>query len=336
MKAWVGILSLLVWVGPLSARALAQTAPPAAAPPAAAPAPAAPTVAPDVVRLKSGGLLRGTIAESEPGQFVVIVLITGETRKVAAADVQYAGPSNAEPGAIPPPPAAPPPPPVAPPLEPNGAVRPLVTIEGPAARVQFESTPPGVTLQRRAASAGVYSGGVGANIVVHGFEEICTAPCRASLPAGTYTFGASQGGGRTIEAEPVTLPPGESTLTARWQSRGGVRAAGWLIAFGSLIGGTVLIADSFKSEQVCDSFGGCYPSSHIDTGELLGGTLIEVVGGTTGFVMAFTRDKVTIGVGPGVGAQPALPPAPVQQSARATSAPATDRVPTGLHLGVVF
>ena len=46
------------------------------------------------MRLRDGGLLRGTIAEFVVGDHVTIVLITGETRRVAAADVGFAGPAG--------------------------------------------------------------------------------------------------------------------------------------------------------------------------------------------------------------------------------------------------
>lgn len=43
--------------------------------------------------MNDGGMLRGTIVESEPGRYVVISLPTGETRRVAWREVRYAGPA---------------------------------------------------------------------------------------------------------------------------------------------------------------------------------------------------------------------------------------------------
>jgi hypothetical protein len=104
---------------PASGSTRPTASPSAAAPSAATPtagvtaSPTAPTGlvnvnAPDVVRLKNGGLLRGTISELVPGDFVSIVLITGESRKVPYADVQYAGSSSdpANASAVAPSPAA--------------------------------------------------------------------------------------------------------------------------------------------------------------------------------------------------------------------------------------
>src|SRR5688572_477116 len=62
------------------------------------PAAAAPAVsAPDVVRLKNGGLLRGTISELVPGQTVTIVTASGKTRELPMAEVDYAGPADKDP-----------------------------------------------------------------------------------------------------------------------------------------------------------------------------------------------------------------------------------------------
>src|SRR3954469_19088327 len=53
----------------------------------------------DVVRLKNGGLLRGTISELNPGQSVTIVTAAGKTRELPMSDVGYAGPAARDPGA---------------------------------------------------------------------------------------------------------------------------------------------------------------------------------------------------------------------------------------------
>jgi hypothetical protein len=77
-----------------AATARAQSPAPKTPLPGASTEPTRPVAAKDVVKLKSGGLLRGTIAELVPGEFVVIVLITGETRRIAASEFDYAGPED--------------------------------------------------------------------------------------------------------------------------------------------------------------------------------------------------------------------------------------------------
>jgi len=46
----------------------------------------------DIVRLRSGGIVRGTIVESVPGDAVKIQLVTGEVRMIPYGETTYAGP----------------------------------------------------------------------------------------------------------------------------------------------------------------------------------------------------------------------------------------------------
>jgi hypothetical protein len=48
----------------------------------------------DLVRLKNGGMVRGSIIELVPGSFVVVELKNGETRRFEMNDVEYAGPED--------------------------------------------------------------------------------------------------------------------------------------------------------------------------------------------------------------------------------------------------
>src|SRR4051794_21414836 len=75
---------------------LALAEPPPAPAPSVAPkpAPASPASPPDVVKLKDGSLLRGTIVELKAKEFVQIQLLTGEVRRLGMDQVEYAGPAN--------------------------------------------------------------------------------------------------------------------------------------------------------------------------------------------------------------------------------------------------
>ncbi|MDH5676939.1 MAG: hypothetical protein OEZ06_32785, partial [Myxococcales bacterium] len=64
-------------------------------------APVAPSAPADLVLLKNGGLVRGTISELVPAEKVVIVTITGEARSYPMAEVEYAGPASGAPSAKP-------------------------------------------------------------------------------------------------------------------------------------------------------------------------------------------------------------------------------------------
>jgi len=56
---------------------------------------------PDVVVLKDGSLVRGTISELKKGEFVTIFLMTGETRTIPTAKVEYAGADSTVPRTLP-------------------------------------------------------------------------------------------------------------------------------------------------------------------------------------------------------------------------------------------
>lgn len=115
----------------------------------------------DVVRLKNGSLLRGTISEMLAGESVTIVTVTGKTREFAMSEVEYAGPANRDPAA-----AAPAPPStaavqrVAEDVEKDVShktteVRPYVTREGKEARLHLRSEPDGLTFHRQTVILGV-------------------------------------------------------------------------------------------------------------------------------------------------------------------------------------
>ncbi len=303
-----------------------------AEPPAPAAAfPAAPAPAPDLVRLKNGGMLRGTIAESG-GDSVTIVLLTGETRKIPAADVSYAGPAASAPSVAP---AAPP---AAPAVAPapaehttDNGTHPFAVVHAAEARVDFVSEPTGSSLSRRSSTATfAHSGYTGP--AATGYDEICTAPCNASMPAGTHTFAVAKPGGDPIEAEPITLPAGHSTLKSKYSDNTGARVGVVVAGIAALAGGLALEFDSISN------------SGNINSGELIGGAVLQG-GGLLAILWArLIKDGVELSVSPGTAAL--LPNAlPLNTSARATprfldqpnaSAASMRDGFTGLHLTARF
>lgn len=226
IRVWAAGVGCAAFV--LAGEALAQepsAAFPDGAPPVTRPAPAP---ALDLVRLKDGSMLRGTISEMVPGDFVLIVLITGEKRRIPEGSVAYAGPADGAPVPAPlPVPAAPAPAP---------ALRAEVVIEGPSAHVAFVSEPDGMQLFKRSAVAAGRSYAVG-------YDELCTAPCRFSLPAGTHYFAVARRAGVPLKLSPLRLPAGELTLIAKVDNR---RTARVVVASSSaavaLVGTIALIA----------------------------------------------------------------------------------------------
>lgn len=255
-------------------------------------------VPPDVVMLQNGGMLRGTISELVPDDYVIIVTIGGETKRIAMSEVKYAGAASQAPGAAP-----------------SGGemradqdkIKPMVTIHGKEARLKLKAPTP-VTFHRRTSSSFAVASGPGgtATAVGAGYDDICTAPCEISIPAGTYTLALSEPGGRAVETEePVVIPPGVSEVQGLYTSRSGLRTAGWLIAIGSVIGGTAIALAGIGAED-CDDYEGCTTISW----PMFGGGMGLMVGGTiVGMVMGLTPDKAEIEVTP----QSSLPVARTRQ-----------------------
>jgi len=264
----------------------------------------APAEAKDVVRLKSGGLVRGTINELVPGDSVTIVTTTGKTREFPMADVAYAGSAARDPET----------------KADSGATtesvtlssdatktEPAVTVTGQRAEVRLTSEPAGITFHRQSAAAvAMSSHGVA---VAVGFEKLCSAPCQVTLAAGNETFALSRNGEFPTTAAPLTIPPGASTLSGHFESRPGLHIAGWVVAAGSLIGGSVLMYTSFEKKQVCTSGpSSCYDSHELHLLPFISGIGILGLGLPIGLGMAFARDVARIDLTPTQ--QGALPRAP--------------------------
>lgn len=286
-------------LGLLTGAALAQ-GPASPAPDAgqtpAAPEPTQPVSAPDVVLLNNGGMLRGTISELVPNDYVVLVTATGEQRKLSMSEVKYAGPASGMPKEEPAAPTEP-----TPPKEPETATpkeektKPFAVVYSKEARIHFESDTPGVTLHRRSVMTHVASG----------YDELCAAPCDVSIPAGSYTLALSRGTGGPRQADdPVVVPRGDSVLHGHWHERSGTRTLGWVVMGAGIATGTYLMVTSSHDVEKC-SFGTCRTESEFDTTKSLLGAAVGTIGVTVGFMLALTPDSASFTVSPGTTA--ALP-----------------------------
>ena len=241
-------------------------------------------------------MYRGTIAEMVPGDHVVIVLITGETKRFSMSDVVSSGPVAAPP-ATPPiaasAPPAPPPPPSAPADD-----RVALTLESDRADVAF-SVKTGQTNFE-----GVGWGGRGPVFVggeASSYSTLCTAPCTAKLPRGSYHVGVSEHAKAVIEPkpQPVTIP-GPGTLRVTHTSYAVFRGVGAVIALGSLVGGIYLLVDAENGSQDCSS-GYCVKAAN--STELAEGSVLLAGGLLIGILMMVTRDPASITFEPATGQQ---------------------------------
>lgn len=168
--------------------------------------------APDVVRLRDGTVLRGTIAERSPTR-VVIVLATGETRTYSADEVEAAGPDVSAGTPI---------------VQQSPTIVMPLPASPPTARLHVRSSVPGLALVQLDATAfmPVFVGRRG----VARFEQfslVCNAPCDVGVPEGTYQLGVSRG---TEDPQRVGAPldlRGDVTLELGYEDRSGFRIAGW-------------------------------------------------------------------------------------------------------------
>ena len=260
------------------------------------PTPVAP--AKDVVKLKNGGLLRGSIAELVPGEFVVIVLITGETRRVPAAEFDYAGPDQqssegaesdeeqAEEGD-----------------EEEEAEE--EEEETPARRrrarkggpsmdqgsgeelVSVNSTSAPLKVYVRAPSEGDGSGKT--------YSELCKTPCDVYMKSGEYEMALSAlDSDEPVAARERVSIDGTANLEATYQSRSGLRGGGVVIMLIGAVAGIAIIADAAGSQ------------GKEDTAQVTLGGLVLGGGIAAGIVMMTRADIVEIDVVPS--ASSLLPP----------------------------
>jgi hypothetical protein len=275
---------------------------------------------PDVIRLKSGGMVRGTVVRAVPGSPYKIQLADGTFMEIAEADVASVGPGEAKAkpaaaaplGAGPPTPAAgadapvlggliestpqapplPPPPPHA--GEPVAVGIGGATAYVPQVRLRLSAFDPGATFSLltdttdfRAAGLAVGRGGpvpVAMGGTAENFQRLCTAPCEVSLPRGVHKLALTLPDGRMARTESLILER-DSGVEARYVSKAGVRTAGWIILLGGTLLGTLMI---FHNEEDCDGFDIC----ELEFPLLVPGTILATASIVTGMVMALQFDRV--------------------------------------------
>lgn len=172
---------------------------------------------PDIVRLRSGAFLRGTVVEHDPAGQTVIRTETG-LRTVSGADVVYAGPVANDPGAGSTP---------APTTAPSMVVPATSASAAPGMdkQVHFRAFAPNVRYLVSSVS----------KPETEGLRYVCTAPCEAPLDRGAYRVALATGTrGPYLVRDNVELVPG-STVEGRILDRQNTRLFGWGLAGVSLI-----------------------------------------------------------------------------------------------------
>ncbi|MRG91560.1 hypothetical protein [Polyangium spumosum] len=238
---------------------------------------------PDIVILKNGGMLRGTIVEKDPEGSVTILLPSGKSRTVDMGEVTYAGAESARPKAD----------------EDededeaparggrDGKTKPFITVKAGEAALKLESNEPNATYHVRTGSA--YVIGTRGSAVGQSFTEICTAPCEASLPVGTHYLALSkQGGVPVLSPDPVRLD-GPSRVVGSYTSNAGTRMAGLgVLVGGILVGGAVMMVPIFTRE----------PGESFSAAPIVIGSILVLGGSLAGTLLMFRSDDVKFEITP--------------------------------------
>lgn len=253
-------LGCACWLGPLGQAQAEETA--------AAPSGDA-AGAKDIVRLKNGGLVRGTIGELMPGESVTITTTAGKTREFPMAEVDYAGPADKDPTAGAEPATA------AQAAPATKTARPYVTVKGEIARLHLVSDPVGLTFHRKSGSA------TSGEVQAAGFDRLCTAPCDIEIPAGTEELSLSKPDKDPNKPKSVTLPAGDSELVGTYESNAGARIAGFILMIGGAGLGTFLLIKSLPSDG----------DDGVNTGLLIPAVALTVGGSIGGAVLMMQKDS---------------------------------------------
>lgn len=253
---------------------------------------------PDVVLLKSGGMVRGTISEMDPGGEVVIRLANGNLRSFPMTTVEFAGPKEKMPIGGPPRPASG----GEKPVEQPGRFEPGVY--GGGVPVNLRANLPEVTFHLKTGTANFEGIGPGwsANggllaVAVSGtastYSVICTAPCTATLPPGTHRIALSLDGGKSVEAEQAVVLGGPTRVEGTYTSNSGIRTAGWIIAIAGGLAGIGIMVAAYPSSDTEEPDDGNPALALAGTGVLLGAAI-------TGGIMVSVDDDAEVQASPTV------------------------------------
>ena len=238
----------------------------------------------DIVILKNGTMLRGTVTEAIPGRSVRILLVSGETRVVDGREISYVGPASAMPPAGGAPPAGPPPPSA------------LIGVDARRVHLRLEAAKGDITFYVRDTA---YASPPGeSRTVSQAYRRVCMAPCEASLPSGSYVMALSKGTGEPVDVDdPVTLS-GDSTLQGQHTSYLAMRVVGTIITIGSVVGGLALIVSGLlPTKEDCETVNQqqqCTNTMDVNTDLVIGGSVLLVGGIIVGQLMHGKSDGATI------------------------------------------
>jgi len=185
----------------------------------------------------------------------------------------------------------------------------LVKVHGKEARLQLNADKPHLTFYvgsgtGRSVGTVMGIGGMRSNSWFVGnmyglgeqYDRICTSPCEASLPVGTYKMAVRLPDNELVIAEELVDIKESSLVNGYYESNTDIRTVGWIVAGSSLAAGILLVVLGYLDREKPEDCRSCDRRSNpvLTTTGVLGG----FVGILVGTVMIGTTDEVTVQVTP--------------------------------------
>jgi hypothetical protein len=275
-----------------------------------------------VVRLEDGTEYRGTISELVPDSHLLLIMVTGETKRLDLKEVarveaaagasttsarQEEKPADTAAAEGKKPEAAGQGRPIREPGAPPEPGAPLITVHGEKARLRFTADRPHLTFhvgtgvdRRHGTVVGVtpypyndwFMGSL--HSVGDRFDRICTAPCEASMPAGTYRIAVSTPDSGLLVLDDPLQVSGSGFVEGAYRSNAGIRTAGWITGGGSLLVGLTLtiIGYADRSEEGNCAGGAC--EENANTALVISGLAVAFTGMLAGAIMVAVDDEASI------------------------------------------
>ena len=130
------------------------------------------------------------------------------------------------------------------------------------------------------------------------YTPLCQGTCTLRLAPGHYQFALAQPGGPIVPVFGGSLLGGPATLHADYVDRSGLRTAGVVVGVVGVLGGIVMIAESYQDSDECDGYGYCYRHSKVNDPLLVGGIGVLIGSAIVSAVLVTQRDEARISVTP--------------------------------------
>jgi hypothetical protein len=185
-------------------------------------------------------------------------------------------------------------------------------VNGRDAPLQLRADQPGVTFYLHTSSSsvegvshgvgiGAGSGGMGAGSGTtfsrakgKTYARICTAPCEATIPAGSYDFALSKGKGDPVPDDDLIEVPGPATVQGRYTSYFGLRVFGTVVTIGSVIGGIYILYTAYSDAPTNED-----GSRSVSSGKIIAGFAVLIGGSIIGSLLSSKSDEAEIRIIPG-------------------------------------